>query len=119
MLEVRSTYIVAAKDIRDTIALWREARDRVWPELGWSGRIQQILHGHAQQTAFVWSSEWANLAEWEDGMSKTLDSDPYKAWSAEMNRFRRHGEEREVFKAFGDATPLDGTPGSIEVRSSY
>ena len=119
MLEVRSTYIVAAKDIREAISLWREARDRVWPELGWSGRVQQMLHGHAQQTALVWSSEWPSLAAWEEAMSKTLDSATYRAWSADMNRLRRYGEEREVFTAFGDASPLDGTPGAIEVRSSY
>lgn len=119
MLEVRSTYIVAAKDIRDAIDLWREGRDRIWPELDWSGRIQQMLHGHAQQTAFVWSSEWPSLAAWEGGMQRTLDSAAYKAWSADMNRLRRYGEEREVFTAFGDVTPLDLRPGAIEVRSAY
>lgn len=119
MLEVRSSYTVRAADIHDTITLWRAGRDHIWPELGWSGRIQQMLHGHAQQTLFTWSSEWPSMAAWEEGMRSTLDSSAYKEWSREMNKLRLYGEEREVFTALEPAEALDDTPGNVEVRSSY
>lgn len=119
MIEIRSSYVVAASDINVAIALWREGRERIWPQLGWDGRLQQMLHGHCQQSLLVWSSSWPSLGAWEEGMHRTLDLSDYRAWSAELNRLRRYGGEREVFTVLGDVTPLDGTPGSVEVRSSY
>ena len=119
MLEVRSSYLVKARDIRTTIDLWREARDEVWPTLGWSGRIQQMLHGHAQQTLFVWSAEWESMAAWEAGMAKTLGNDTYQGWARRMNRLRVYGEEREVFTLLEPAAAADNQPGRLEVRSSY
>lgn len=119
MLEVRSSYIIKAKDIRSTIELWKEARDKVWPVLGWQGRIQQMLHGHAQQTLFVWSAEWESMAAWEAGMAKTLGNSTYQDWAKRMNQFRMYGEEREVFSILEPATPADNRPGQIEIRSAY
>lgn len=119
MIEVRSSYVVAATDIKEAIALWREGRERIWPQLEWNGRLQQMLHGHCQQSLLVWSSVWPSLGAWEEGMRRTLELTDYRAWSAELNRLRRHGGEREVFTPFGNVTPLDETPGSVEVRSSY
>lgn len=119
MIEVRSAYVVAAVDIGEAIALWRDGRERIWPQLGWDGRLQQMLHGHCQQSLLVWSSSWPTLADWEAGMRRTLENDDYRAWSLQLNRLRRYGGEREVFVAFGEAAPLDETSGRIEVRSSY
>jgi hypothetical protein len=119
MIEVRSGYVVRAKDIRDAMALWKDGRDRIWPQLGFTGRLQQMLHGHCQQSLLVWSSTWPSMAAWEEGMKRTLDVAEYKGWSAELNRLREYGGEREVFTAFGAATPLDTTPGKVEVRSAY
>lgn len=119
MIEVRSAYVVRAKDIRDATALWREGREKVWPQLEWGGRLQQMLHGHCQQSLFVWSSTWSSMAEWEAGMKRTGDVADYKSWSAELNKLRLYGAEREVFTPFGSTEPLDGTPGRIEIRSAY
>lgn len=119
MLEVRSSYLVKAKDIKSTIELWKEARVNIWPALSWQGRIQQMLHGHAQQTLFVWSAEWESMAAWEAGMARTLDNKPYQDWAKEMNKLRVYGEEREVFTILEPSTPGDTTPGKVEVRSSY
>ena len=119
MIEVRSAYVVLAKDIRAAMALWREGRDAIWPLLGFDGRLQQMLHGHCQQSLLVWSSTWPSMAAWEEGMRRTLDVAAYQPWSAELNRLRAYGGEREVFTAFGEVTPLDATPGKVEVRSAY
>jgi hypothetical protein len=119
VIEVRSSYVVAAADIAAAIATWRDGRERIWPQLGWAGRLQQMLHGHCQQSLLVWSSTWPSLAAWEEGMHRTLDLPDYTTWSAELNRLRRYGGEREVFTTFGDAPPLDATSGRVEVRSSY
>lgn len=119
MIEVRSAYLVKTQDIREATALWQEARDRIWGELGWGGRIQQMLHGHAQQSLFVWSAPWENLAAWEQGMAATLDSSAYQAWAKEMNKVRLYGEERETFTVLEPAADMDVTPSRIEVRSSY
>lgn len=119
MIEVRSAYLVYAKNIRATMALWKEGRENIWPELGFGGRIQQMLHGHVQQSLFVWSSEWQSMADWETGMSKTLASPNYKQWSFEMNKLRVYGEEREVFKILEPRLNMDPSPGKVEIRSSY
>ena len=119
MIEVRSAYLVYARNIRNTMALWKEGREKIWPELGFSGRIQQMLHGHVQQSLFVWSSEWQSMADWEAGMARTLDSQNYKEWSAEMNKLRVYGEEREVFKILEPRLDMDNSPGKVEIRSSY
>ncbi len=119
MIEVRSSYLVYAKNIRATMALWKEGRDKIWPELGFSGRIQQMLHGHVQQSLFVWSSEWQSMADWETGMSKTLSSPNYRQWSVEMNKLRVYGEEREVYKILEPRLDMDSSPGKVEIRSSY
>ena len=119
MIEVRSSYLVKMKDVNDAMTLWREGRDTVWSELGWTGRIQQMLHGFAQQSLFVWSSEWESLADWEAGMAKTHDSSAYQAWSKEMNKLRVYGSEREIFSILEPYTPADNTSGKVEIRSSY
>lgn len=119
MIEVRSSYVVAASDITSAIALWRDGRQHIWPKLGWNGRLQQMLHGHCQQSLLVWSSSWPSLGAWEEGMRRTLDVPEYRSWSTELNKLRRYGGEREVFSAFGDTAPLDGREGRVEVRSSY
>ena len=57
MIEVRSSYVVTmAAAEGDLVDVWRQGREDVWPEAGWNGRIQQMLHGHAQQSLFVWLS---------------------------------------------------------------
>lgn len=119
VIEVRSAYVVKAGNIHDAIDLWKEGRRRVWPQLGWDGRLQQLLHGHCQQSLLVWSSLWPSLAAWEEGMARTRDLDDYKAWSRELNALRWQGAEREVFRSFGRTEPLDSTPGKVEVRSAY
>ena len=119
MIEVRSSYLVKMKDVRQAMKLWKEARDTLWPILEWQGRIQQMLHGHAQQSLFVWSSVWESMAAWEAGMARTLDCQEYQDWSREMNKIRVYGEEREVFSIVEPWTPQDNTSGKAEVRSSY
>src|SRR5437870_4687512 len=119
MIEVRSSYLVKMRDVNAATELWQHGRDSVWPALNWSGRIQSMLHGHAQQSLFVWSGQWASLAEWEAAMARTRDSREYQDWSEEMNKLRVFGSEREVFSVLEPALPLDATPGKVEVRSAY
>ena len=119
MIEVRSSYLIKMKDVNNAMTLWRKGRDTVWPELGWTGRVQQMLHGYAQQSLFVWSSEWENLAAWEEGMAQTKGNAAYRGWSDEMNQLRVYGSEREVFSILEPYTPGDTTPGKVEIRSSY
>ena len=119
MIEVRSSYLVKMKDVNEAMIVWRKGRDTVWPELGWTGRVQQMLHGYAQQSLFVWSSEWESMAAWEEGMAKTRGNATYQAWSKEMNQLRVYGGEREVFSILEPYTPGDTTSGKIEIRSSY
>jgi hypothetical protein len=119
MIEVRSSYLVKMKDVREAQVLLQEARKRIWPVLGWQGRLQQMLHGHTQQSLFVWSSEWENLAAWEAGMDRMLSRQEYHEWVSEWNKLQVYGEEREVFRLLEPTVRLDDSPGKIEVRSSY
>lgn len=85
MIEVRSSYLVKMTDAEgDLVDLWRHGRDAIWPQLNWNGRIQQMLHGHAQQSLFVWSSEWEDLATWEAAMARAKDHQEHQAWIKEM-----------------------------------
>ncbi len=119
MIEVRSSYLVTMKDVREAQALLQEARKSIWPALGWRGRLQQMLHGHTQQSLFVWSSEWESLAAWEAGMDRMLGCQEYRDWVGEWNKLQIYGEEREVFRLLEPIVRLDDSPGKIEVRSSY
>ena len=119
MIEVRSSYVVRAQHILEAMAIWRDGRERIWPQLGFSGRLQQMLHGHCQQSLLVWSSTWPSMAAWEEGMKRTLDVADYKGWSVELNRLREYGGEREVFTPFGATPELDATPRRLEIRSGY
>jgi hypothetical protein len=119
VIEIRSSYLVRLKDSAAAAELWRHGRDTVWPKLEWTGRIQSMLHGHAQQSLFVWSSQWENLTAWEAGMARTQDISEYREWSQRMNQLRIYGSEREIFSILGTASPLDNTSGRVEIRSAY
>ena len=119
MIEVRSSYLVRMADVNRAAELWRRSRDEIWPLLGWSGRVEQMLHGKAQQSTFVWSSEWETLAAWEAGMARTRDCAEYQAFAKEFNEVRVYGTEREVFRIVEPATAMDTTSTAIEVRSGY
>ena len=78
MIEVRSSYVVTmAAAEGDLVDVWRQGRESVWPQAGWNGRIQQMLHGHTQQSLFVWSSEWNSLSDWEAAMGSATGN---KQW---------------------------------------
>lgn len=119
MIEVRSSYLVRMAEANRAAELWRHSRDRIWPLLGWSGRVEQMLHGKAQQSSFVWSSEWESLAAWEAGMARTRDCAEYQEFAAEFNEVRRYGGEREIFRICEPYAPMTTTSGAVEVRSGY
>lgn len=127
MIKVRSSYLVKVKDVGAAQALLKEARDKVWPVLGWQGVaalggqgcLQQMLHGHVQQSLLVWTSEWESLAAWEAGMERMQACLEYQNWVRDWKKLQVYGEEREVFQLFEPRVHLDNAPGKIEVRSSY
>ena len=119
MIEVRSSYLVRMADVNRAAEMWRQSRDQIWPLLGWSGRVEQMLHGKAQQSTFVWSSEWENLAAWEAGMARTRDHQEYQEFSREFNEIRTYGTEREVFRIIEPSQRIETTSGAVEIRSSY
>lgn len=119
MIEVRSSYLVRMSDVNRATEMWRHSRDAIWPLLGWSGRVEQMLHGKAQQSTFVWSSEWETLAAWEAGMAKTRDCAEYQEFSHAFNQVRVYGTEREIFRVIEPSERIDTTSGAVEVRSSY
>jgi len=119
MFEVRSSYLVAMKDVRAAGALSREAREQVLPALGWQGRVQQMLHGHAQQSVFVWSSEWDSIAAWEAAMARVGECREYREWARKWQALDVRGEETEIFEILEPWIGLDNSAGKIEVRSGY
>ena len=120
MIEVRSTYLIKLKNVPGAIGSWKTSREKIWPLLNWSGRLQQMLHGHTQQSLFVWSSEWNNLGEWEASMARTSDSPEFQDWYKEIQEeFLAYGSEREIFSVLDPVQPPKIMPGTIEVRSSY
>jgi hypothetical protein len=119
MIEVRASYLVKMKDVTAVTRLWRQGRDTLWPTIQWSGRIQSMLHGSAQQSLFVYSSVWESMAEWEASMARAEGSPEYRDWCQEINLYRQYGESREVFTILGPAEPADATPDRVEVRSAY
>jgi len=121
MIEVRSSYLTKMYDVEHgAIDHWKLGRDKIWPLLDWGGRIQQMLHGHAQQSLFVWSSEWKNLGEWETAMAGTKDCQEFEDWYGEMQeKFLLYGSEREIFSVLEPARRAETGTGKLEVRSSY
>jgi hypothetical protein len=106
-------------DVNQAAEMWRHSRDAIWPLLGWGGRVEQMLHGKAQQSTFVWSSEWDNLAAWEAGMARTRDCAEYQEFAREFNQVRVYGTEREVFRVIEPSERIETTSGAVEVRSGY
>lgn len=45
MIEVRSSYLVKMKDRTQATALWRQARDTIWPILNWQGVFSKCYMG--------------------------------------------------------------------------
>ncbi len=120
MIEVRSSYRVKMPDAEGPVEeLAQQCRETVWPILGWDGRVQQMLHGHAQQSLFVWSFQWPSLAAWEAAMVAAEQCDEYCAWRAEIAPRLLYGGAQEVFTVLDPSPPADNTPRKIEVRSSY
>ena len=120
MIEIRSTYLIKLQNIPGALDSWKISREKVWPLLNWSGRLQQMLHGHTQQSLFVWSSEWNNLGEWEASMARTKDSPEFQEWYRDIqDKFLAYGSEREIFSVLDPVKSPDITPGKLEVRSSY
>lgn len=120
MIEVRTAYRVKMPDAEGPVEeLAQQCREQVWPLLGWQGRFQQMLHGHAQQSLFVWSFQWPNLAAWESAMAAAEECDEYRAWRDEIAPRLLYGAGQEVFTVLDPAPPQDNNPGRIEVRSSY
>jgi len=121
MIEVRSSYLIKMHDVEHgAIDHWKEGYENIWPKLEWGGRIQQMLHGHTQQSLFVWSSEWENMAEWEAAMERGLHSPEFQEWYGEIQeKFLLYGSEREVFSILEPIRIIDAAPGKLEVRSSY
>ena len=120
MIEVRSSYRVTMSDAEGPVEeLAQQGRETVWPILGWDGRVQQMLHGHAQQSLFVWSSQWPSLAAWEEAMTAAAQCDEYRAWRDAIAPRLAYGAAQEVFEVLEPSRPADNTPRMIEVRSSY
>ena len=120
MIEVRSSYRVSMLDAEGPVEeLAQMGRETVWPLLGWEGRIQQMLHGHAQQSLFVWSLHWPSLATWEEAMARAEQCEEYRAWRAKIAPRLLFGGAQEVFEVLDPAPPSDNTQRKIEVRSSY
>ena len=119
MIEVRSTVLVKMKYVRNETARLQVLRDEILPELGWQERIESMLHGHAQQSLFVRSSEWDSLADWEAAQARGAENQAYQDWLKEVVNVERTGHEREVFTILEPATPADRTPGKVEIRSAY
>jgi hypothetical protein len=120
MIEVRSSYRVTMPDAEGPVEeLAQQGRETVWPILGWSGRIQQMLHGHSQQSLFVWSSQWPSLAAWEEAMVAAAQCDEYRAWRDSIAPRLLYGASQEVYEVLEPSRPADNTPRKIEVRSAY
>jgi hypothetical protein len=66
--------------------------------MGWSGQNQQMLHGKASQSMFVWSSAWDDLATWERAMDSTIGNEDFKSWWREWLEIADFGSTREVFR---------------------
>jgi len=119
MIKVRTSYLVRIQDVGEAQRLLKEARETVWPVLGWRGRLQQMLHGRVQQSLLVWSSEWESLAAWEAGLESMKNCQEYIEWARKWKQLQVYGGETEVFRLIEPRIDLDSTPGKIEVRSSY
>ena len=104
MIEVRSSYRVSMLDAEGPVEeLAQMGRETVWPLLGWEGRIQQMLHGHAQQSLFVWSLHWPSLATWEEAMARAEQCEEYRAWRAKIAPRLLFGGAQEVFEVLDTA----------------
>ena len=111
MIEVRSSYVVTmAAAEGDLVDVWRQGKEGVWPQAGWNGRIQQMLHGHAQQSLFVWSSEWDSLSDWEAAMARAQTLPPHVEWSQAIDSRCLYGPKVEVFTILEPSEPLDVAP---------
>ena len=120
MIEVRTAYRVKMPDAEGPVEeLAQQCREEIWPLLGWQGRFQQMLHGHAQQSLFVWSFQWASLKAWEQAMTAAEECDEYRAWRDEIAPRLCYGAGQEIFTVLDPAPPPDNTPRKIEVRSAY
>ena len=96
-VEVRSSYLVPMTKVTRAEEIARRGQETIWPLLGWGGQNQQMLHGKNAQSAFVWTSVWPSLGEWEAGMARTGIPE-FQAWFADWRDCVDFGGEREIFR---------------------
>ena len=78
--------------------IMKRGQETVWPAMGWSGQNQQMLHGKASQSMFVWTSVWPDLAAWEQGMKRTSGNQVFLDWYKDWNDVVDFGGPREIFR---------------------
>lgn len=97
-VEVRSSYIVQIQNGGKAKEILGRGQETIWPLMNWSGQNQQMLHGKASQSMFVWSSVWDKLAAWERAMDSTIGNKEFGSWWREFLEIADFGGPREVFR---------------------
>jgi quinol monooxygenase YgiN len=122
MIEVRSLFLARMRDIgikRGALDLCKELREKVLRAAKWQGRVQQMLLGHAQQSLFVWASQWEDLAAWETAMAHLKNLPEYQKWVRRADHFWVYSEPNEVLTILDPKKSPLNISGKIEVRSAY
>jgi len=97
-VEIRSSYVIQIQNLPAALKLFSEGQEKVWPEMGWGGQNQQMLHGKASQSMLVWTSVWDSIDNWEKAMSKTVGNQTFQDWYKSWLEVVDFGGPREILK---------------------
>ncbi len=120
MIEVQCEFILKMEEVENkAFDLFQRGTSSIFPELKWTGRVQQKLVGQTQQSIFSLSTVWENLAEWDIEYQKAFSNKKFINWYSKILNMSSYGGDWKVAQLIEPYSPAKNDPGLIEIKSSY
>ncbi len=120
MIEIRCAYELTLRDVEsDAVPLWRRARQELFPELKWQGRVQQMLMGQTQQCTFAWVTIWEDYFSWEKAYSQAQGVKEFKQWLEAVESGSLRSGQWTISQIIEPFEMPEFMVGQIEIQSSY
>ena len=120
MIEVQCEFILKMAEVENkAFDLFQRGTSVIFPELKWTGRVQQKLVGQTQQSIFSLTTVWDDLAEWNIEYQKAFSNKKFIKWYSKILNMSLYGGDWKIFQLLEPYSPAMNDPGIIEIKSSY
>ena len=120
MIEVQCEFILKMEEVENkAFDLFQRGTSMIFPELKWTGRVQQKLVGQTQQSIFSLTTVWEDLAEWDIEYQKAFGNKKFIKWYSEILNMSLYGGDWKIAQLIEPYSPAMNDPRIIEIKSSY